>query len=614
MDRQDFADDFMVDTLHLNRLQDDIEADRRRLLADLLGVGIAHGLTLSQLPSPGLALRVAPGVAYTPAGRRIEVAVALDVDLTEDYLGASTAPSSGQERYLALYLRPTRVTSESWTDTFGVVRQIRAVEGYEARVVAGASAAPGLAVVPAAVHADDVLLGRVLRASGTTAFYSIDVRLSDVVRAARAADVHAESVERDFEVVPTDPPGLSVLVSAGSYRRNGVRMTHVAQTVGPFSLPSSGMSRVDLVYSAGGVLAIRAGTPFATGSTVLYPDTRNAFPIAFVALDAGQPAILPEHILDARPFLDVTTTHARTHRAVMSLAQVMVPLPWAYETGQGAIRVYLDGVRLDPTQFTEGDPTRVDLNTPAAGGEVVFVESLDLPDPTARMPLERIDDDLSGELAWRGCFTADRTGQKIVVPPIRCCIIDRVRRFTTAEVEVVAAGLASSTIHCLYAKPFGATGLEFEVTTTPPEPTGHWKTGTTTHRYLATFVTNGSGRSLDFRKTATGFHHWRLGDPDTLAFCSLNLVGGGAWNTEFAGALASVPAQVLRGELRATPGAGGELVGIRAYGGTGDGVTLESDGTEHLRLTVDVELDPIGRFEARATAGSPQFILHGYQE
>jgi hypothetical protein len=245
---------------------------------------------------------------------------------------------------------------------------------------------------------------------------------------------------------------------------------------------------------------------------------------------------------------------------------------------------------------------------------VVLVESMDLPDPTARLPLERIDDDLSGELAWRGCFTADRTGQKIVVPPIRCCIIDRVRRFTAAEVEVVAAGLTPSTIYCLYAKPFGATGLEFEISATGPEATGHWKTGTTTHRYLATFVTNGSGRSLDFRKTATGFHHWRLGDPDTLAFCTLNLVGGGAWNTEFAGALASGPAQVLRGELRATPGAGGELVGIRAYGATGDGVTLESDGTENLRLTVDVELDPVGRFEARATAGSPQFILHGYQE
>lgn len=613
MDRQDFADDFVVDTLHLNRLQDDIEADRRRLLADLVGVGIAFGLTLVQLPTPALGLRITPGVAYTPAGRRVEVAVAVDVDLTQDHLAESTAPSAGQERYLAVYLRPTRTESEPWTDGNGDTHPIRAVESYAVRVVKGASASPGLAVVPAPVHADDVLLGRVLRAAATTAFYSVDVRLVNVARVHRAADVHAESVERQFEVVPTDPPSLSVVVSAGSYRRNGVHIAHPTTTVGPFALPSSGQSRVDLIYSNAGALVVRAGTPFATGSGIVYPETRGVFPVAFVALDAGQPAILPEHILDARPFIDVTTTHARVHRAVATPGQTVFTLPWEYEPGQGAIQVFLDGLRLDSLEVTETDVDRVALVTPATGGEVFYAYSLDLPSPTGRMPLERIDDDLSGLLDWRGCFTADRTGMKLVIPPIRCCILDRVRRFTATETVIDATGLSPGTC-ALYAKASGATGLSFEIVATQPESSGTWKAGTTNHRYLAPLVVDAGGVIYGFCKHPSGLYLWRIGDPAVLTdLCQMPLAVAGWGALNFNANVSSV-ARLIRGELYAEPAGAGEIVGIRARGTTGDGVTLVSDGTERLRLTVDVELNDLGQVDTRATAANPRFTLHGFWE
>lgn len=604
MDSQTFADDFVVEPSHLNRLQTDVQALRGRLVADYLRAGIAHGLELTETSPLGMHLELGTGVAYSASGRRMEVATPEEVDLTTTYLNGSTAPAAAQERYVAIYLHPARVESEPWTDTNGDKQNLRALESYEVRVVAGASASTGLAVVPAAPDADDVLVGRVLRTSAMTSVRTTDVRVLDVARATRAEDVYAESVERALEVAPTDPPSLSVVVAGGDVVINGVRLSIATTTVPAFTPPaSSGQSRIDLIgVSTGGVVTVRAGTEFATAGLPVYPSTRGLLPIAFVGLDEGQTKIAGAHLADARPFLAATVPFARTHRVALSAAQTAVTLPWGYAQGLAALQVFLDGVRLDTTEFSETSPTEITLTTPAGGGEILFVYALDVQDPVAPLPLAQVADDLSGILLWRGCYTEVRSGhQSVVIPPMQACVIGNVRRYTTLESVVTADALSGSTRYYLYAYASGATGLAFELSTTAPTTDALWKTGAVgTHRYLAYVPTTSGGTAYNFRRESGGYQVWRHSEAITAAAMRLALGStSGAWSTTTWGVAVPPSARLVRALVAANSDSGGGVVAVRAPGGDSDGFAMTVSGEQFFSETVEVETNALGQVAVR---------------
>lgn len=597
MDRQQFYDPLVVDESHLNRLQFDIENAIARVLSDHLGEGIAWGLVLTEAtPTPDLTLRLSPGAAYASDGSRVEVPTTAAVDLSVDYLGASTAPSgAGFERVIAVYVRPARTQEEAYSDpaadpTTGYLRQR---ETYEVLVVAGASALTGTGLPPAAPGgAVPVLLGRVVRAFGQTAFITTQILLGEVVRAARAADLHADAVERHLEVSPSDPPSMVLVVAGGGVQINGTHLAIAPGASPTFVAPSADPCIALLGVTPSGTLDVRYG---AESATPVRPSTRGLLPVAWVGLDPGQTTIVDEQIEDARPWLSVDTAAIRTHRVVGTAAQTVVPLPFAYPQSAGALLVTIDGVLLDATEFTETSQVSITLGAALAGGEVVVVRALDV------APLS---DDRSGLLIG-GEVWVPAAGE-LWVGTIETLTLGgrNHRRATTGNIGFATA--SASTWYYLFAFEGALAGpgapppIEFEVSLTPPDEARLFKSGGSTHRYLAPLRTNGAGGNWPFRRIGRE-HVWTR----TLITGDTIVLAGGAATTDTVVSLAAfVPphARLVRVfvSLTATSAGGEAWVAaagyaqehhIRVGGGTGDQyaereITLEVNATQELLYRV----------------------------
>ncbi len=502
-DEQVFYDPLIVDSTHLNRMQADTAAALARLVGDHLGDGIAFGLALEQAtPTPNLTLRVLAGAAYSSEGRRVEVPTATTVNLAADHLAASTAPSgSGQERVIAVYLRPARTQEEAYSDpsadpTTGYLRQR---ETYELLVVAGASAAATFAVPPTApAGVACVLLGRVVRSHGQTQVFTPQILLADVVRAARAADVYADSVERRLEVSPTDPPSMALAVAGGAAQLNGVHLDVAAGTSPTFVAPSVNPCIALLGVLSNGALTVRYG---AEALSPERPSARGLLPVAWVGLDPGQTAILDEHIEDARPWLSADTASVRVHRVVGTAAQTLVPLPFGYSQSRNELLVTVDGVTLDDTEFAETTQTSITLGAALGGGEVVVVRAFDV---------APVGDDRSGLLVG-GEVSAPSLGV-VATTAIETLVIGG-RSLSRAASPSDFPTSSAGTWYYLYGRegppagPGGPPLLIVEESLTQPDAARVWRSGARTHRYLAPVRTNGSGVAYPFRRVG-GEHIW----------------------------------------------------------------------------------------------------------
>lgn len=556
MDRQRFYDPMLIEATHLNRLQDDTEAADGALVLDHLGAGIAHGLGITENGTPDMHLVVAAGVAYTPAGLRAPLASPATPSLATDYLNASTAVSSGQERYVSLFLFRAPTPSEAYSDpaAYPTTGYLRESENATVRVVAGASAAAGTATMPAAPNGTDyVLLGSILRTFGQTVLHTTDVLLGDVERAHRAADVHADSVERRLECSPTDPPSLTVVVSAGEFQYNGARYHFDGNSVSLSPAPST-HPRIDLVYLTSALtLAVRTGVE---GASPAYPSTRGVLPVAFVGLDPAQTAILDEHIEDARPWLAAESALARVYRLVATGGETVITPGFSYQTGAHALQVTLNGAVLDETEYTETSSTTLTVSA-LSTSDVLVVKALEVT-PLSAGPLSAITDDLSGLLV--GPVFVEVTGAGAVnVGAVQCCVIGNVRRHTTGTSSVTLPSLSANTWYYLYALPDGDSGLAFELSPTAPSASSGYTqmTGDPTRRYLASLRADATPQLLPMRRVGSRTVYRRT---DALATAMQALAAGAATSWADVSCASQIPPHARMGRFRAVlsgdPGGG----------------------------------------------------------
>lgn len=91
--------------------------DVQALAGDHALIGITHGLTAGEryvgsVLSQNLSVDVAAGVCYLLAGQRVPLDVATNIDVSVDYLGASTAVTAGYHRCVSVFATYTDAESE----------------------------------------------------------------------------------------------------------------------------------------------------------------------------------------------------------------------------------------------------------------------------------------------------------------------------------------------------------------------------------------------------------------------------------------------------------------------------------------------------------------------
>jgi len=181
MDRQFYATDLEPKEDDLEALQDNIEAAQKNLLNDRLGAGIVTGLGVSENGPPDLQAFVAAGVGYTQdapsadLGQRVEVTGSTLVDCSVDENSASTAVSSGNERYISIVIRFLRLEATPRQDPY-MASQINfdRLESITLAVKAGAEAATGTAAKPS-IDTTELCLCDILITNGKTQIVNADI-------------------------------------------------------------------------------------------------------------------------------------------------------------------------------------------------------------------------------------------------------------------------------------------------------------------------------------------------------------------------------------------------------------------------------------------------------
>lgn len=156
-----------VTNQELNLAFDQVEA---RLLARavdtaLTGVhgDLATALKVEQNGTPNQTVNVRAGVAYDQLGNRMSVASTTNVNVAVDAFAASTqVASSGNEKWVSLFLKFTRNNYDPRTDGNGVTVQFRRDASVTFFVKQGTEAPTGTATRPA-LEADGILLADILR-------------------------------------------------------------------------------------------------------------------------------------------------------------------------------------------------------------------------------------------------------------------------------------------------------------------------------------------------------------------------------------------------------------------------------------------------------------------
>jgi hypothetical protein len=159
MDLRNFFSLQNVQPSELNELVTAIDKAIGRLGYDTGTPGVAYGLTVTPTDPVSMAVNVQPGVALwadplvaaSSTEHRIKVArlsAATSISLAADYLGASTAVTAGQERWVSIVVRQKYVGSDPRTDGSGNVIDFIQTEDAELIVVSGTAATAGSARRP----------------------------------------------------------------------------------------------------------------------------------------------------------------------------------------------------------------------------------------------------------------------------------------------------------------------------------------------------------------------------------------------------------------------------------------------------------------------------------
>lgn len=604
MDLKPLPDEYVVDEADWLAIQTNAESADGERVTDLVGPGgVASGLDLTEQVSPNLTLQLSAGVAYDTLGRRLEVPSVQTVNLAADTDGTSTAVSSGQERYVAVYIRFKRTDADPYSLN-GTTVYLTQTESYEILRVAGASASAGTATVPAAPTGNPVLLGRVLLTNGMTAIRTNNVRLASVPLLHRNNDLYDDDLARMLEVSTSDPPDMKVVVAAGRVNLDGTHTLYAGGTTSTFAAPVSN-PRIDLIaLDSSGALVTIAGTE---ASSPARPSTAGYLPIAFISLAVGQTAITDSNLSDARPWLQAQTARRRYYEATGSASQTIINLPFTYVLGAHAIEVAVNGVVLAESQYTETNTSRVTLGSALSGGERITVRALQV-SPLEVVALEQVTDDLSGLFVGGGVAYEDRgSSLQLYVDPIAMAVIGR-RSFAMEAYNAALSSMSAGAWRYLYVY-VSSGALVTTFSATAPDASRTWlNDGARTHRYLTAVRTDGSGIPLMFHRTGGVV----LYDRSNLGASDLNALTGGTSNTwasvSLAGFVPPHARQVLvEVEVTTTSGANGGAE-LRTHGASGAGVlTLTVEAIASTIQTVRREAwmlcDTLQRIEYERVSG-----------
>lgn len=178
MDRRDFYFKQPVTESELNGAFDAVEQSIWALMSDNGLTGIAAGMVGAQAsPTPNLTVSISgPGYAYDAAGERIFLSSPTTlVDLTLDSNGVPTSVTTGNERYLSVYIKFARTQSDPRID--GASNSIFFVsdESFEIIVVQGTSNSVGSASRPTIDPTQGLLLFDVHRTASQSQIFNADI-------------------------------------------------------------------------------------------------------------------------------------------------------------------------------------------------------------------------------------------------------------------------------------------------------------------------------------------------------------------------------------------------------------------------------------------------------
>jgi len=323
------------------------DADRE-IVMDLGFSGIVSNYTPTETPTPGMAIRVGgPGVAFGKSGERIQLVNTEDVDASVDEYGSSTAvASSGNEKYISLFVRFARNAQDPVVDGNGVEVYTRQYESYTLFIRQGAEAAVGAATKPALLG-DALLIGDVLLSYGQTEINTGDIlkdRREDFFR-----ETYSTLGDKTFGDVHSALQDLYTVLESWSGSLPftfGQQWAGSVDVAGPAPPPNTMQKALDaIVYDLAkvttdsGLKKIGAEGYTTGGSHVTWGDTT-----AYAALVATADAIdghvaggAPNHAATAITFSDETWITGATVQA--AFASIVTALASQVNGTEGASRI-----------------------------------------------------------------------------------------------------------------------------------------------------------------------------------------------------------------------------------------------------------------------------------
>lgn len=192
-------------------------------------------LQVTEYSTPNMTVQVAVGRAYTKEGDRMIRLLNTDYpDLSVDNDGASTIPSSGNERYVSLFMVPGRTNTDQRFPNSGSPIYFNQALNHGFEVIAGTQASAGTASKPA-LRTDAILLCDVLLQNGTTA-------ITDAADPYAPAAAEIDTTRREYFTIQPYKMSVNDVVAAkyltlqnaaghASWGENGEGRVHLENTV-----------------------------------------------------------------------------------------------------------------------------------------------------------------------------------------------------------------------------------------------------------------------------------------------------------------------------------------------------------------------------------------------
>jgi hypothetical protein len=366
---RDFYHRQRVTEAELDEAFDALEQADRDLASDLSIQGVISGaVAVPHSPVPDLTIDLtAPGRAYDRLGRRIFIAAGQRVDVSRDVNNLPTqVPQAGQERWVGIYIRFSRLLSEPRTDGNGQVVYWKRDESFEVVVRQAAAAVIGQAQRPP-LEPEELLVADVNRRFNQTQIVAADIKTdrrqvfifspADNVSVEAGGwsvlDPAAETAQGTFDILDEILSGHF----AGSARRHTAGT--VIATARGFLTATTVQGQLDQVVDVlGSTTSGSAGAKHVGADTV----TGTPFGLTSGSVDSQLSTLntnLNTHANSAsahaaESITAVAHAHISTTTVQAQLQEIVSDLSTSAAGGSGAERVGVDAITGSPNGLTAG--------------------------------------------------------------------------------------------------------------------------------------------------------------------------------------------------------------------------------------------------------------------